>query len=505
VNDTESGEAIYRTTECPPDFCPVPHYRHGTHRQRRIHFASIRDGIRQIWLCAECESGSIAWGSSCDTCTGVNAGTSILVSLFCFLLIGFFLRSGTSSAGHLSILLFYVQTAAILLSDLGSDSLWMDWLQFVNLSASSIKSSLAPLTPLQQLILVFLTPIILMVVMSFIATPCAHVILRRLYMYDHRQPPSDGASCLHRTLSFFATPFSMHRYIGCAMSILLFCYTAIAVAVVQSLHCVDVGPGVRRLFSAPTVNCNSRAYHQFLPLAFIWLAVYVIGLPLANLIFLRLHRSRLHTSALPFSPSSAAVLAASLNDFDARWGSFSLQYTNRAWFWQPLVLLRRFFFALTSMLLVHDDRTRLAPFTFLNFISLLVHQWTRPFEDEKLNCAECELHAARVHARPPLLGDFALFDCRASRAVPPHCSIRCVDGRVDGAKSMDATTTSALHTQATKSRAHHTDHRGAQEGMTNDGVNGGGQLYELNEFVDPLHPTAPTLHRPLLSRDLPRQ
>jgi hypothetical protein len=127
VNDTESGESIYRTTECPPDFCP------GAALQTRNVSAAAdpicihpRSNWPNNWLCAECESGSIAWGSSCDTCTGVNAGTSILVSLFCFLLIGFFLRSGTSSTGHLSILLFYVQIAAILLSDLGSDSLWMD-------------------------------------------------------------------------------------------------------------------------------------------------------------------------------------------------------------------------------------------------------------------------------------------------------------------------------------------------------------------------------------------
>jgi hypothetical protein len=338
-----------------------------------------------------------------------------------------------------------------------------------------------------------------MVVMSFIA--CAHVILRRLY--DHRQPPADGGSWLHRTLSFFGTLFSMHRSIGCAMSILLFCYTAIAVAVVQPLHCVDVAPGVRRLFSAPTVDCDSTAYHQFLPLAFIWLTVYVIGFPLAILVFLRLHRSHLHTSALPFSPSSAAVLTSSLNDFDARWGSFYLQYTNRAWFWQPLVLLRRFFFALTSVLLVHDDRTRLALFTFLNFISLLLHQWTRPFEDEKLNSAESVSYTLLVCMSVLLSSATSSYSIAVQVVlfllIVPFGALMVVWA----VRSQWMQLRGKLFSYSAGA-AHDDDHPHAQDDPTNDDVpSSSGQAYGLNEVPHTL-PTTPTLHRPLLAPDQPR-
>jgi hypothetical protein len=172
VNDSASGEAIYRTTECPPDFCPGSMLQQPSNDSLPVNTTAKisplctypRANSPDNWLCAECESGYIAWGPSCDSCTGVNGGLVALVLLFCVAVVGFLLRSGSSSAGHLTILMFFSQTCGL---ELGSISDWLSWLRFANLSANSTHQCLAPLTPLQQQLLTFMTPFILMMILSY--------------------------------------------------------------------------------------------------------------------------------------------------------------------------------------------------------------------------------------------------------------------------------------------------------------------------------------------------
>jgi hypothetical protein len=129
--------------------------------------------------------------------------------------------------------------------------------------------------------------------------------------------------------------------------------------------------------------------------------------------FLWRHRRQLHTSRDLGSPrsdashdavSAAADVRGALNcgssdaddadaglivlsDFDQRWGAFYLQYTVRAWYRQPLLLLRRFAFAAASVLL-RSATDRFTSFGALNFTALLLHLYSRPFDSTQLNRIE---------------------------------------------------------------------------------------------------------------------
>jgi hypothetical protein len=183
------------------------------------------------------------------------------------------MRTGSSSAGHLTILMSFVQIAAI---ELGSVSRALDWLQFANLRATSTHRCLAPLSPLQQQFLTFLTPFILMVVLLVICI--GHFLLYQCgTAAASSQPPprlpTSESSFIRRQYHTVTTTFSVHSYIGCAMSILLFSYISVTIAVIESLDCVDITSGVRLRFSQPTVDCNSHEYRAFLPVVLVLLSV----------------------------------------------------------------------------------------------------------------------------------------------------------------------------------------------------------------------------------------
>ena len=76
-----------------------------------------------------------------------------------------------------------------------------------------------------------------------------------------------------------------------------------------------------------------------------------------------------------------------LSQFALRWGPIYRSYTAHAWYWSPLLLLRRFLYALTAVLLA-TNQARFDVFGILTLSSLLLHFKTKPFEDRRMNYVE---------------------------------------------------------------------------------------------------------------------
>ena len=165
-----SSTLIYRTTACPIDYCagallqPVPTIELNSTQYQLCQYPRLDSPNN--WLCAECVQDHIAWGSDCDECTGPNIGLIAAATIIAFVIVLFLLSSGSSTAGRVNITIFFIQIASL---ETSSVSTAIDRLRWSNPSASSTPSCFAPLTPLQQHLLTFIAPLILIGVLSIVA------------------------------------------------------------------------------------------------------------------------------------------------------------------------------------------------------------------------------------------------------------------------------------------------------------------------------------------------
>ena len=344
--------------------------------------------------------------------------------------------------------MYFLQISALQVAPV---SRYLSWLSFANLSASASRACLAPLTPLQQLGLTMATPALLLAVAAALAAlhlaahRCYHARRSRGRSGFHEQRDAGAAAArgssgalLSGALRLWAaaaaratsavSTYSWSSWVGCGVSVLLFSYTSVPVAVVSALHCVAVAPGVQRLFSAPSVDCSdgNSAYTAFRVGAILLLVGFVVGFPAATLLFLWRLRARLQRLQFaqehqqqqqqpqpqtPLQPSplkdvdhsAPAALAASESPslsvtsaaapaptaadvrFVECWGPLYLAYTARAFYWQPLLLLRRFLYALPAVLLTQQPAQQYALFDALAIASLLLHSFARPYTDDRIN------------------------------------------------------------------------------------------------------------------------
>lgn len=424
VYDEDHRQYVYHTTECPQSYCPgtknlPPATLNGT-----IPFnASATDGDGGIvwcefprlnhpsnYLCAQCDSGYILWGQSCEPCTGPDWSMIFLVTIVCFLLVGFLLRtsSSSSSGGSWTILLFFIQTAAL---EVGPVMPAIDWIQWTNLGATSTRRCIAPLTPLQQMLITLAMPLILIGVLGVIAL--THIVIRSCC--TKRRPPTSSSSLPYRFLHSLTAKISTSRYIGCCSAILLFAYTSVTVTCIRALRCVNITATTELLFQAPTVDCRSEEYrHRFLPVVYVVVVIYCIGLPLGILLLLWRKRSLLLASAVfdrtsgeeetvestlpavgaeagsppassaPFSPRTFH----SMRRFQTRLGPFYRMYRPSVWYWTSLRLLMRLSYVLTAVLLSTSPASKFALFSGLAVLGGVAQEWIGPFGAQKLNRIE---------------------------------------------------------------------------------------------------------------------
>jgi hypothetical protein len=144
---------------------------------------------------------------------------------------------------------------------------------------------------------------------------------------------------------------------------------------------VDVG-SERVMFSAPTIDCRSAEYRVHMVAVLVVLGLYVVGFPAVVVVTLWLQKDSLYLTG------DAMNLSPRIRGFLTRWSPLFRMYHPRAWFWLPLVLLRRAAFVLASVWLVQQPAIRFMAFTFLNFGSLLLHQMVLPFDSALINHLE---------------------------------------------------------------------------------------------------------------------
>jgi hypothetical protein len=382
------GQLVYRTTKCPLDHCPGAQLQgsaavisnssagNTTSPSSLIAVTPVclfpRRNSPDNWLCAECEDGYLPWGPSCDACTGWNRGMAALYILFCIAFVIFLLYTGSSSASMLAIFLFFIQTASL---EVGELTHALTWLKFFNLGASSIPTCVAPWTPLQQTLFTLVTPLFLIGILSVLCL--FHFTIKRF----------DIDLLLYSVSERDLAEFSLDPYIGCVVSIFLASYTAVSVAVVQMLDCRQVAPGVTLLFSMPSVSCDSAAYLAFLPVVIAWLSIYILGIPVGMLIFLWTKREVIMRETAQAKQDQLTDKAVTLSPLALRWGPIYRSYTAHAWYWTPLLLLRRFLFTITSVLL-GTNPARFAVYGFLHLTSMIGHVYVHPFEDALMNRVE---------------------------------------------------------------------------------------------------------------------
>jgi hypothetical protein len=209
--------------------------------------------------------------------------------------------------------------------------------------------------------------------------------------------------------------FSFDRYVGGLASVLLFSYTGVCVAALTYLRCVDAAGG-RVVFSAPTIDCNSAAYKQYLVPVVLALIVLVVGFPLGALLLLarqrrfllavkRSVRERHNVSSIASSDSNLHEDGSQINNstghmdersllslaerrFLTRFGPLMAMYSEHAWYWQALVLLRRATFAVVAVQLDQQSGLRFMLFTLMHAASLQLHHWVRPYDSAAAQNAE---------------------------------------------------------------------------------------------------------------------
>lgn len=391
--DDSTAPPLYRTAKCPDGFCPGSQLQlapAAVNSSSASPSEAANDTVSfclyprlnapDNLMCGRCEVDHIPWGPNCAECTGVNGGFIILGLLLSFLLVAFLLRSsaGTRTGALTVVFLFFAQTAALIM---GPVSKWLDWIQLVNFAPSSVSSCIAPLTPYQQTLFSLFMPLLLLGELLIIA------VLHLLLSNHFRRSPVDKSSTTPplRWLSDFTSNFSFSRYVGGAVSILLFCFTQVTQTAVQFLYCVDAGKE-SVVFTAPTVDCRSSEYKQTLVAVFFVIALYVIASPFAALYLIYSHRRQQAAAAAAGVHSDHVQAADEL--FNERWGPLFLMYGQHAFYWQPLLLFRRASFVIVSVLLVEQPGLKFMAFTFLNFLSLLVHLRVQPFAAALANQAE---------------------------------------------------------------------------------------------------------------------
>ena len=399
---------LFRAAMCPPAMCPGGPLQAFSNTSQQSGSLATQCAFPRVSspLCGACAPGYIVWGSDCVACDGARVGMLVLGILLSYGLVVFFLLSDASSAGFLQILLYFVQTAILIVGPLAT---WLSFLSFVNFSPSSTPQCVAKLTPYEQMIVSVLMPLILLAELASIGAlhRLAQPLLRRMAS-GSRLPARIRGWC--RKL----TDVDPDRYIACSLVLLTFSYTQVSRVSLAYLNCVEVG-ATRVVFSNPTMDCDSAAYRSHRALVLATLLLYIVGFPLCSIVFLRTRKRQVDASvklvmlrrmemeekekqqgsSLDLNvglqdpiPADTAVESQPISSFLLRYGPLFAAFRSSGWWWSSFVLVRRALFTMVDVALVTAPATKFMAFTFLNFYTLCGHALMRPFMSEELNHAE---------------------------------------------------------------------------------------------------------------------
>jgi len=413
----------FRAAMCPPNTCPGGPLQSASlggnsssSQQQSVTLASPCLPPRASSpLCGECADGYVVWGADCARCDGTRIGMIVLCIVLSYALVLFFLLSDASSAGFLQILLYFGQTAMLIVGPLAT---WLSFMSFFNFSPNSTTECLANITPYQQLLFSVLMPLLLLIELGSTALLqwLVQPLLRRAAHWSWlpaRVQSWRQSACV----------VDLDRYRACALVLLTFSYTQVSRSCIAYLNCVEVGD-LRVVFSNPTMYCDSSVYQTYRILVVVVLLTFVIGFPLGSILFLRSHKGKVEAAVQlasqrrveaeqeaartpPESPSRsrrdsssgskpAAAASTDCSTFLSRYGPLFASYRGKAWWWSSTTLIRRALFTTVDVALVAEPATKFMAFSFLNFYTLCGHSLMQPFVSEELNHAEWASQAMLV-------------------------------------------------------------------------------------------------------------
>jgi len=291
----EGGSFLeFRTSPCPPQMCRGGPLQSSTvnqsDAQALVHSQCAHPRVASP-LCGECAAGYRVWGSECLRCEEANGPIIVGVILVSYVLVVVFLMSDPSSVGFLEILLYFVQTAMLMVGPMAG---WLSWLRVVNLNTASINTCLGPMSAFGQTAVSVLVPVILigeLVTLALLHWLCLPLL--------QRGAQSPRVPALLRVVFQAMCQVDRNKYVACALVLLSFSYTQVSSSSIAYLTCVEVGPE-RVVFSTPSIHCDQPEYAAYRVLVLLMLLLLIVGLPLVSIVGLACNRELIQ-SALCYS------------------------------------------------------------------------------------------------------------------------------------------------------------------------------------------------------------
>ena len=193
------------------------------------------------------------------------------------------------------------------------------------------------------------------------------------------------------------------------LALFMLTFQPISDSVLTHLDCTSDGFGHSVVFTDPTMDCSSGAYHRWLAIIVVVIIVWVVALPCAIAAYLWYHREDVKMVAA--STSSAAEVSQAASEsakqcsadglqsspspavatsslVENRWSPFFLAfvttmcspYHSHAFGWQLVIIVRRVVLSAVNTVFSGDAAARLCSFSLIHAALLLVHSSVRPFK-----------------------------------------------------------------------------------------------------------------------------
>ena len=241
-----------------------------------------------------------------------------------------------------------------------------------------------------------------------------------VHLLDPICQPNVGADSL---------PHILRCYQRTAVRLVGLSYTPVSAVALSYFSTVAVGQYGHRLVDYPTIDTASSAYRSMVGLMAVLIALAVVGLPLALLVWLyRRHREgtilevRERLQATVGSPQSEAVTELSPAGA-ALLLQVTAQYRAALWWYPPFNLVRRLL--LVALLTFILDVSLWIWLTLANSLLLMVHLYVRPYSRpmdntvEMLNLLSLTLQTTILNRWPPPYMDATLMAVMMSVVAGP--------------------------------------------------------------------------------------
>lgn len=132
---------------------------------------------------------------------------------------------------------------------------------------------------------------------------------------------------------------------------------------VRFLECVSVA-GHSLVYSSPTLSCDDTEYLVWRAVIFLFIAIDVVGIPIAILAITLLNRQRIVSNDASFK-----------SRFGVLWEAFG----PHACWWQAVIVVRRTALVTADTALLMFPSSRFMAFTYVNFAALMAQLVVQPY------------------------------------------------------------------------------------------------------------------------------